>query len=218
MKAVIFDLDGTLVDSMWLWESLADNYLLSIGIEPPKDLGEILKELTLKEAAFYMKERFNIESTPHEINEDMGNLLADYYANRLQLKPYVLEVLKEFKNRNIIMVIATATDEHLVEAVLNRHDIGDYFEFIQTCNNIGLSKGQPEFFQIIIDRLKLDPKEMWVFEDALYCMVSAKKAGLNIVAVEDKSSLSDLEKIKKISDMYIENFSQLEVGRLWKNY
>lgn len=218
MKAVIFDLDGTLVDSMWLWESLADNYLLSIGIEPPKDLGEILKELTLKEAAFYMKERFNIESTPHEINEDMGNLLADYYANRLQLKPYVLEVLKEFKNRNIIMVIATATDEHLVEAVLNRHDIGGYFEFIQTCNNIGLSKGQPEFFQIIIDRLKLDPKEMWVFEDALYCMVSAKKAGLNIVAVEDKSSLSDLEKIKKISDMYIENFSQLEVGRLWKNY
>ena len=218
MKAVIFDLDGTLVDSMWLWESLADNYLLSIGIEPPKDLGEILKELTLKEAAFYMKERFNIESTPHEINEDMGNLLADYYANRLQLKPYVLEVLKEFKNRNIIMVIATATDEHLVEAVLNRHDIGGYFEFIQTCNNIGLSKGQPEFFQIIIDRLKLDPKEMWVFEDALYCMVSAKKAGLNIVAVEDKSSLSDLERIKKISDMYIENFSQLEVGRLWKNY
>lgn len=218
MKAVIFDLDGTLVDSMWLWESLADNYLLSIGIEPPKDLGEILKELTLKEAAFYMKERFNIESTPHEINEDMGNLLADYYANRLQLKPYVLEVLKEFKNRNIIMVIATATDEHLVEAVLNMHDIGGYFEFIQTCNNIGLSKGQPEFFQIIIDRLKLDPKEMWVFEDALYCMVSAKKAGLNIVAVEDKSSLSDLEKIKKISDMYIENFSQLEVGRLWKNY
>ncbi len=146
MKAGIFDLDGTLVDSMWLWESLADNYLLSIGIEPPKDLGEALKELTLKEAAYYMKERFNIENTPYEINQDMGNLLADYYANRLQLKPYVLEILEEFKNEDITMVIATATDEHLVEAVLNSHGIRSYFEFIQTCNNIGLSKGQPEFF------------------------------------------------------------------------
>lgn len=214
MKAGIFDLDGTLIDSMELWVGLADNYLLSIGIDPPKDLGESLKKLTLKEAAHYMKERFNIEGTPYEINRDIENLLVDYYSNRLQLKPYVLEVLEEFKNRNIIMVIATATDEHLVSMVLNRHGIRDYFKFIQTCDNVGLSKSQPEFFQTIINRLKLDPKEIWLFEDALHCMISAKKCGLNIVAIKDKSALSDLEKIKKISDVYIDDFSQLEVERL----
>lgn len=218
MKAGIFDLDGTLIDSMWLWENLAHNYLLSIGIEPPKDLGESLKELTLEESTFYMKKRFKLKSTPCEIKRDIEKILADYYANRLQLKPYVLETLEEFKNRNIKMVIATATDDHLVSMALNRHGIKDYFEFIQTSDNVGLSKGQPEFFQIAINRLELDPRDIWVFEDALHCILSAKKCGLNVVAVRDESALSDLEEIKKISDIYIDDFSQLEVGKLWKNY
>lgn len=218
MKAAIFDLDGTLIDSMWLWEGLADNYLLSIGIKPPKDLGESLKVLTLKEACFYIKERFRLKDTPDEINQDMEKLLADYYSNRLQLKLYVLEILEEFKSRNIKMAIATATDEHLVSMVLNRYGIKDYFEFIQTVENIGLSKEQPEFFKTAINRLKLDPKDIWVFEDALHCIISAKKCNLNVVAVKDKSTLPDLDEIKKEADIYIDDFSQLEVDKLWKNY
>ncbi len=218
MKGAIFDLDGTLLDSMWLWESLADNYLLSIGIEPPKDLGESLKVLTLKEACFYIKERFRLKDTPDEINQDMEKLLADYYSNRLQLKLYVLEILEEFKSRNIKMAIATATDEHLVSMVLNRYGIKDYFEFIQTVENVGLSKSQPKYFEIAINRLGLKSEEVWLFEDALHCIVSAKKAGLKVVAVKDKSALDDLEKIKKLADIYIEDFSQLEVDKLWKNY
>ena len=218
MKAAIFDLDGTLLDSMWLWEKLADNYLLSIGIEAPKDLGEALKDLTLKEACFYMKEEFNIKSTIDEINRDIEKLLADYYANCLQLKPYVLETLEEFKNKNIKMAIATATDEHLVSMALNRLDIKDYFEFIQTAEHVGLNKSKPEFFEIAIDRLGLKPEGIWVFEDALHCIISAKKAGLKVVAIKDESASLDIEKIKEVSDIYIDNFSQLEVDRLWKNY
>ena len=218
MKAGIFDLDGTLIDSMGLWESLADNYLLSIGIEPPKDLGESLKELTLEESTFYMKKRFKLKSTPYEIKRDIEKILADYYANRFQLKPYVLETLEEFKKRNIKMIIATATDEHLVSMVLDRHGIKDYFEFIQTSDNTGLSKGQPKFFQIAINSLGLDPKDIWVFEDALHCILSAKKCGLNVVAIRDESALLDLEEIKEVSDIYIDNFSQLEVEKLWKSY
>ena len=80
--------------------------------------------------------------------------------------------------------------------------------------SVGLSKGKPEFFQTVINRLGLGPKEIWVFEDALHCMISAKKCGLNIVATKDESALSDLKKIKEISDIYIEDFSQLEVEDL----
>lgn len=218
MKAGIFDLDGTLVDSMWMWKNLADIYLLSIGIEPPKDLEEALNKLTLNESAFYMKERFNIEATPYEISQNMEYIISFYYNNRFQLKPYVLEMLEEFENNDITMVIATATDEHLTESFLNRYGIRDYFEFIQTCDNTGLSKGQPEYFQTAIDRLKLNPQEIWVFEDALHCMVSAKKTGLNVVAVEEKYFLSDLERIQEIADIYIEDFSQLEIEKLRKNY
>ena len=217
MKGAIFDLDGTLLDSMWLWDSLAYKYLLSIGINPPKDLEKQLEELTLREACVYMKEKFNIRYTPDKIKEDIESLLTDYYANKLQLKSYTLEILKEFKNRGIKMAIATSTDKHLVLMALNRHGIYDYFEFIQTVEDVGISKGNPKFFEITINKLGLNPEEIWVFEDALYPMISAKKCGLNIVAVKDESALKDLEKIREVADIYIDNFSQLGVDKLWKN-
>lgn len=217
MKGAIFDLDGTLLDSMWLWDSLAYRYLLSIGINPPRDLDKQLEELTLREACVYMKEKFNIRYTPDKIKEDIESLLTDYYANKLQLKPYTLEILKEFKNRGIKMAIATSTDKHLVLMALNRHGIYDYFEFIQTVEGVGISKGNPKFFEITINKLGLNPEKIWVFEDALYPMISAKKCGLNIVAVKDESALKDLEKIKEVADIYIDNFSQLGVDKLWKN-
>lgn len=217
MKGAIFDLDGTLLDSMWLWDSLAYKYLLSIGINPPKDLDKQLEELTLREACVYMKEKFNIRYTPDKIKEDIESLLTDYYANKLQLKPYTLEILKEFKNRGIKMAIATSTDKPLVLMALNRHGIYDYFEFIQTVEDVGISKGNPKFFEITINKLGLNPEKIWVFEDALYPMISAKKCGLNIVAVKDESALKDLEKIKEVADIYIDNFSQLGVDKLWKN-
>lgn len=217
MKGAIFDLDGTLLDSMWLWDSLAYKYLLSIGINPPKDLDKQLEELTLREACVYMKEKFNIRYTPDKIKEDIESLLTDYYANKLQLKPYTLEILKEFKNRGIKMAIATSTDKPLVLMALNRHGIYDYFEFIQTVEDVGISKGNPKFFEITINKLGLNPEKIWVFEDALYPMMSAKKCGLNIVAVKDESALKDLEKIKEVADIYIDNFSQLGVDKLWKN-
>lgn len=218
MRAAIFDLDGTLVDSMGLWESLADYYLLSIGIEPPKDLSGALSKLTVDEGILYLKRRFNLKTTIEEINQSFEEILTDYYKNRIQLKPYVREVLEEFKSKNIIMALATATDEYFVSMVLNRYGIRKYFTFIQTSQNVGLSKSQPEFFQIAIERLGVEPEKIWVFEDALHCMVSAKECGLNIVAVEDKWAFPDLKEIKEISDIYIENFSQLEVEKLWKNY
>ena len=218
MKAAIFDLDGTLVDSMGLWESLAGNYLLSIGIKPPKDLNSALSKLTVDERILYLKKRFNLKATIEEINQSLEEILTDYYKNRIQLKPYVREILEKFKSKNIIMALATATDEHFVSMVLDRHKIRKYFKFIQTSKSVGLSKSQPEFFQIAIERLGLQAKEIWVFEDALHCMVSAKECGLNIVAVEDKWAFDDLKKIKEISDIYIEDFSQLEVEKLWKNY
>lgn len=218
MRAAIFDLDGTLVDSMGLWESLADYYLLSIGIEPPKDLSGALSKLTVDEGILYLKRRFNLKTTIEEINQSLEEILTDYYKNRIQLKPYVREVLEEFKSKNIIMALATATDEYFVSMVLNRYGIRKYFTFIQTSQNVGLSKSQPEFFQIAIERLGVEPEKIWVFEDALHCMVSAKECGLNIVAVEDKWAFPDLKEIKEISDIYIENFSQLEVEKLWKNY
>ena len=210
MKAAVFDLDGTLLDSMWLWKSLANNYLKSIDIEPPEDLRETLKKLSLLEGCHYIKDRFQLSKTPEEINDEMEELLESHYANHFLLKPYVLETLKDFKNRNIRMCLATATADNLVIKALERLEIGDYFEFIQTSNNIGIGKSNPEFFQAVIKRLDIEPKDIWVFEDALHCMISAKKCDLNIVALMDDSAISDRQAIEKVANICIDDFSQLE--------
>ncbi|MGN9163761.1 HAD family hydrolase [Tissierellaceae bacterium HCP3S3_D8] len=214
MKAAIFDLDGTLIDSMWLWRDLANNYLLSIGVEPPEDLRESLKELSILEASFYMKDRFNLKKSPEEINSEIESILTDYYANRFELKPHVLEVLNTLKKRNIKICVATATDDRLALSVLNRLGIKDYFEFIQTCNSTGLGKNESKFFQVAVDRLEVEPEETWVFEDTLHCMISAKKCGLNVVAIKDDSALMDIDEIKRIADIFIDDFSKLEVENL----
>ena len=214
MKGAIFDLDGTLIDSMWFWEKLVDDYLLSVGIEPPEDLRDVLKELSLLEGCFYMKDRFNMAKTPEEINAEIEELLESYYADKFLLKPYVLETLEDFKSRKIKMCLATATEDKLVSKVFNRLRIGEYFDFIQTSNNTGIGKKDTRFFQLAIDRLSLNPEDIWVFEDALHCIVAAKKTGLNVVAIADNSALKDFDEIKKYADICIDDFSQLDIDNL----
>ena len=152
MKAAIFDLDGTLLDSMWIW--------VSIGIEPPKDLREKLKPLSLLKGCHYIKDRFNINKTAEQINDEMEKLLESYYSSKFELRPYVKETLEKFKGNNIRMCVATATAEHLVLKAFDRLGIGNYFEFIQTCNNTGIGKFDPEFFKLAINRLNIEPRDM----------------------------------------------------------
>lgn len=215
MKGAIFDVDGTILDSMWVWDSLSIDYLLSMGINPRKNLNKCLKSLSFEEGCLYIKKTYELEISLDKIKKDMEATLADYYANYFDLKPYVLETLEELKNKNVKIAIATAIDEDLVSMALNRHGILDYFEFIQTEQNVGLSKSNPEFFKVAINRLGIEPNNIWVFEDALHCIISAKKCNLNVVAIKDKSALNDLIKIKDMSNIYIDNLSKLNLDKLW---
>jgi HAD superfamily hydrolase (TIGR01509 family) len=214
MKAAIFDMDGTLLDSMWVWEKLADEYLLSIGVNPPSDLREHLKPLSLLDSCYYMKETLKIDKSPKQMNQEMEGILEGYYKEKFQLKPFVKETLDLLKSKGIRMCVATATDDRLVEMALSRLRIMDYFEFIQTSNSCGIGKKDPRFFKLTIEKLNLDPKEIWVFEDAVHCVISAKKCGLNVVAIKDESASDDIEEIKKYADVYIRNFSELNIEEL----
>lgn len=214
MKAAIFDLDGTLLDSMWVWDKLATNYLVSLGVEPPDNLRDSLKKLSLLEGCHYIKERVSVKKSAEEMNEDIENILDDYYANKFELKPYVLEILEELKKRSVKMCLATATDDKLVLKAFERLKIGGYFDFIQTSNAIKIGKKDPRFFQLAIERLGFDAKDIWVFEDALHCVISAKKCGLNVVGIYDESEKEDTVEKKKNVDIYIENFSELIIDDL----
>lgn len=214
MKAAIFDLDGTLLDSMWLWEELATNYLVSLGVKLPDNLRESLKKLSLLEGCYYIKSSILVEKSAEDMNEDMENILEDYYTNKFELKPNVIDTLDLLRKRNIKMCLATATDDKLVLKAFERLRIGGYFEFIQTSNTVRIGKKDPRFFELAIERLGYNPKDIWVFEDALHCIVSAKKCGLNVVGVYDESGKEDTEEIKKHVDIYIDNFNDLIIDEL----
>lgn len=208
MKAAVFDFDGTLADTMGFWNSLARNYLLAIGLKPLADLEKALEKLTVDEGAIYMKEKYKLDKNEIEIQAEMDELLYKYYRKEAQLKPYVVGMLEELKSRGIRMAIASVIDEDFILAVLKRYKISHYFEFIQTCENVGLSKDNRSFFDLLLERLNLRPEEIYIFEDTLYPIVYAKKAGLKVVGVEDDFAARNKKEIVRLSDVYIKDFSE----------
>lgn len=209
MKAAVFDIDGTLIDSIEFWRNLGKNYLISQGFSPRDDLNKAMETLTVMEGINYMKEEYKIEKSNLQIKEDLDELLFLYYRNSARLKPYVIEVIKILRSKNIRLAIASVIDEKLIFSLLDRYGIYDYFDFIQTCENTNLSKDNEEFFKLLPKRLNTRADEIFLFEDSLYCMEAAKVVGLNIVAVADEYSKKDLEKIVEISDIYLKDFSKL---------
>lgn len=209
MKAVVFDVDGTLFDSMDFWNNMARNYLLSIGIMSSEELNKDLETLTVAEGIYYLQEKYNLKKTYTQIKDGMDQLLLSYYKEDIKLKKDVIEILEILKKKNIKIAIASLTNEDLIISALNRYGISHYFQFIQTCENTNLSKDDEKFYKLLSERLNVRHDEIFYFEDSLYSMEIAKKAGLNVVAVADDCSKKDLKKIVDVADMYIKDFSTL---------
>lgn len=209
MKAVVFDVDGTLFDSMEFWNNMARNYLLSIGIMSSEELNKDLETLTVAEGIYYLQEKYNLKKTYTQVKDGMDQLLLSYYKEDIKLKKDVIEILEILKKKNIKIAIASLTNEDLIISALNRYGISHYFQFIQTCENTNLSKDDEKFYKLLSERLNVRHDEIFYFEDSLYSMEVAKKAGLNVVAVADDCSKKDLKKIVDVADMYIKDFSKL---------
>lgn len=209
MEAAVFDMDGTLVDSMGFWEGLAKNYLISQGIVPREDLNKTIEPLTVMESISYMKEEYKIEKSCLQIKDELDELLFSYYRKDVKLKPFAVEIIQSLKNKNIKLAIASVTDEELIYSVLNRYGIYQYFEFIQTCGNVNLSKDNEEFYRLLSKRLGTRPSYIFLFEDSFYSMKAAKRAGLKVVGVEDCYAKEDLEEIIEVSDIYFKSFASL---------
>ncbi|WP_409226999.1 HAD family hydrolase [Gudongella sp. SC589] len=208
MKFAIFDLDGTLLDSMWVWETLAYDYLISRGIEAPEDIRDKLREYSLREASDVLKEMYDLPERGEEINDQMEKVLEKYYFDKIQLKEGAREVLQAMKDKGIKMCAATATADHLAKAAMVRLEIDEYFEFLQTCKSTGIEKYKPEFYQLILDRVGESTEDIWVFEDALHSMEAAKKLGIKVAAIRDQSAKIDWQEIEEVADIVFDSFPE----------
>ncbi len=209
IKGVIFDFDGTLLDTLSEWKNIGERYLISKGKSPEKNINEILRPLSLEEAGKYFIKNYGIKLTVEEIIAEIDELISDKYINHFQLKPYVKEYIDKLKKDNVKMCIATATISNLVYAALERLNVKEYFDFVLTCSEVGYSKRYPNIYIECGEKLGFDKKDIVVYEDTISCIETAKKAGFNVVGIYDPLSGLEEEAVKNASENYICCFSEL---------
>lgn len=209
IKGVIFDLDGTILDSMPLWKNLASNYLLSKNIYPKEDIDEYLKSKTLEEAILYFKSNYGINDSEEEIKGYINSIISKGYSKEVKTKQGLIQLLNNFKQQNIKMCILTANDKELTKAALKNNNISGYFLDIITCAETGKSKENPQLYEDVASFLGTNKNSTIIFEDALHSIKAAKTAGFKVIGVYDESSKKDWEYIKTITDKSIYSFQEL---------
>lgn len=200
-KCAIFDMDGTLIDSMTYWKSLAREFLTGKGIsEVPSDVLEKIKPMTMTESAALFAQKFGLAGTPEQIAAEMNGMMDDHYRRDIPLKQGVAEYLEQLHRRGVRMCVASATAEPLMEACLSRLGVRKYFQFLLSCETVGVGKNHPEVYLESAKRLGGSPFQTAVYEDALYAASTAKKAGFYVVGVYDESAAAHWEELKTLAD------------------
>lgn len=206
VEGVIFDLDGTLLDSMPWWENLGENYLISRGKTPAHDIRHHFKRLTLEGSARYMKEEYDLEESIAEISAGILDGIEHAYRSFIPLKPGVVEMLEAFAREGVRMCVATATEYHCAQAALERCDIMHYFSALFTCSEVGANKTEPLIFDISLAHLETPRETTFVMEDSLHAIETAQNAGFPTIAVYEAASASDEAEIRRIADAYLDSF------------
>lgn len=202
LLAIIFDADGTLLNSMYLWYELGGRYLRSINIEPERGLADMLAPLSLEESCVYLKDRYALEQSLGDIRDGIVRIIQDFYIDEVGLKVGVRDFLESMSLKNVPMVIATSGDRTLLNAALERNGIARYFEAVFTCSELNTTKREPTIYLACAEFLKLDPGNIAVFEDSLFALETAKAAGFITFGVEDDSNINDRENIIAVADFY----------------
>ena len=210
LEAVIFDLDGTLIDSMEIWTKVDVEFLNKRNIPIPKNLFEDIEGgNNFEEIATYFKKKFNLPESISEIMNEWTEMVAEHYKTDVRLKPAVKELLDFLKMKKINMGVGTSNNEYLTKTVLSANHVLSYFDSIVSGKDEKKGKPFPDIFLRVAEELGTIPRKCLVVEDVLVGVQAAKNAGMKVFAVYDKYSASEKEAIQNIADFYAENFSQL---------
>lgn len=211
LKGIIFDADGTLLDSMSAWNNLANDYLKKFNIIIDDDVSKKLTSMTLKESSLYLKQKYKLSAPSTKIENDIINNISNFYKYEVKAKKGVIDFLYKLYNANIKLVIVTSGNKELIVSAFRRLGILQYFDKIFSCSELKTNKTSPYIYEVATNYMNLNINEVCVFEDSLYAIKTAKECGFSTIAVEDFfSNKNDTEEIKKIADLYIYDFLNLE--------
>ena len=209
IDAVIFDLDGTLVDSMWMWRSIDIEYLQRFGIELPEDLQKNIEGMSFSETAIYFKNRFELDDSLEIIKSDWNKLAWNMYLNEVPLKEGVMEFLMHLKQESIPAGIATSNSRELVDLIVEKHGIKDYFSSIRTSCEVDKGKPSPDIYLLVAQDLGVVPERCLVFEDVLQGVMAGKNANMKVCTVYDDFSKDDQEEKIRLADYFVKSISEL---------
>lgn len=210
--AVLFDLDGTLVDSMGIWQSVDIEYLTARGIAVPENLYELQQEIegmSFTETASFFKERFHLPDSLEDIKSAWISLAEYKYCSEIPLKKGVREFLEYLRDNRIQTAICSSNSQKLIRMVLEAHAVGEYFSAVTTCCEVPAGKPAPDVYLRAAASLEQSPENCLVFEDVPMGILAGKNAGMRVCAVEDAFSASQVMRKRELADYYIEDYYQV---------
>ena len=208
-KGAIFDLDGTLLDSLWVWDEVDKNFLGRRGIDVPDDYMDIINPMSVMQTAQYTIERFSLSDTPQDLIKEWNMLALKEYESNVNMKPGAEKYLNLLKKQGIKLGIATASDPEIYIPALKNLGIYDLFDAITHADEVARGKDFPDIYLLAAKKLGATPEKCVVFEDIYSGINSAKSAGFYTVGVHEEYSKKDTDKIIKTADKYIYSFDEL---------
>ena len=216
IKGFVFDIDGTLLDSMGIWKTVCSDYLRSIGIEPEDGLDGVVSVMTLHEGCVYSKEHYGLTQSVEEIEKGIIGIIGKFYYKEVQLKDGADDFVTKLHNLNIPMVLATTGHEDLAMHALDRLGIYDYFDRLLTCNALNTNKNKPDIFleakRLMDSRLMggSSVSEICVVEDSLHALKTAKEAGFFVIGIKGESGE---EELKQYADVVVGRLDEIIISK-----
>ncbi len=218
IQAVIFDIDGTLVDSMGLWHEIDVEYFQTIGIPMPPTIQKDIEGMSFTETAEYFQVNFQPDKPIEDIKLDWIRMAHEKYLYEVQAKSGAVKYMKFLKEKGLKLGVATSNDKQLAKAALAPHGFLEKVDSVRTSCEVCKGKPAPDIYLKVAEDLGVEPKHCLVFEDVPNGMRAGKAAGMTVIAVKDEASMKDLEVIKQISDDYINDYYDILEGKIEIEY
>lgn len=209
IKGAMFDMDGTLLDSMWAWYRAPGQYLRSLGLKFPPELLETLAPMSAGEQAKYLLDAGFIGCSEEEISTGIYREMQHFYSEEAREKPGAGQFLARLYEAGIPLFVLSATPEFLIRIGLEHTGLARYFTQIWSAWDMHTSKRQPEFFLQAQRAMGVPASQIWLFEDALYSIKTAKSLGFRIAAIQEESARMDREEIQRMADIWITSYNSL---------
>ena len=210
IKGAIFDMDGTLTDSMHLWIEIGRRYMESLGYDVTPEQTQAMSRMLLEEMSGYIRTEFGLQKPPEQIIAEINGMVEEGYLYEVPVKPTVLEFLQKLQDRGVPMCVATATDRYLTEACLKRNGLDGFFSAVFTCTEEHCTKRTSDLYDRAREFLGTAPEETWIFEDTYVSLQGAVQSGCKVMAIHDRWSEKKTALIKELADGYAERMGDID--------